>query len=366
MVAPVPPKLAVDNDMIKPKRTPLYGRHVDAGGKIVEFAGYEMPVQYSSVIAEAKAVRESVGMFDVSHMARLTLTGTAVSEMLEWVTTNDIAKLSNGGGQYSLLPNPVGGVVDDIIVYRIDSEHFELVVNAANHAKDVAWLRELFGLKVHMTDRTEETAMIAVQGPRAAKILPMFADLPLFGTMHGRFAGVNVFAARSGYTGEDGFELVCEASEANALWNGLLAAGVLPCGLAARDTLRVEAGLPLYGHELTDETSPIASGLGWVVGKHKSFVGSEAVKVAREEGTPRRLLGIKLGSKRLMSPGMKVFVEGAEVGEVTSGVYSPVLETGIGFAYIDTGTKLGTAATVEIRGQQEPATITGKRFLKPA
>jgi aminomethyltransferase len=347
-----------------PKRTPLYGRHVDAGGKIVEFAGYEMPVQYASVIAEAKSVRENVGMFDVSHMARLSLTGTAVSEMLEWVTTNDITRLSDGGGQYSLLPNPVGGVVDDIIVYQITPEHFELVVNAANHAKDVAWLRELFGLKVQIHDHTAETAMIAVQGPRAAKILPMFADLPLFGTMKGRFSGVDVFAARSGYTGEDGFELVCPASEANALWNGLLAAGVTPCGLASRDTLRVEAGLPLYGHELTDETSPIAAGLGWVVGKTKSFVGSEAVKVARAEGTPRKLVGIKLKSKRVMAPGMKVFADGVEIGEVTSGVYSPVLERGIGFAYADSATKIGTEIAVEMRGQMEPGEISGKRFLK--
>jgi aminomethyltransferase len=352
-------------------RTPLYAKHVEAGGRMVPFAGYDMPVQYASVIAEAKAVREGVGMFDVSHMARLTFKGDGVLEFLEHVTTNDVAKLQDGAGQYSLLPNDEGGLVDDIIVYRISTTELRMVVNASNHQKDVAWLQTQNRFGVEITDQTAETAMIAVQGPTATELLATSSDAaeairnaPAFGIVNGTIAGVPCFAARSGYTGEDGYELICAAADAERLWQALLDLGVKACGLASRDTLRVEAGLPLYGHELGDDLSPIAAGLGWVISKTKTFIGSERINQARSEGTPRKLQGVRLDSKRLLTPEMKVYVEGREVGEITSGVYSPLLDRGIAFAFVDGDIALSTPCTVEVRGKQEPATIVGKRFFK--
>jgi aminomethyltransferase len=352
-------------------RTPLYDEHVKLGGRIVPFAGYEMPVQYTSIIAESKAVRESAGMFDVSHMARLTLKGADVLKFLERVTVNDVAKLPDGQGQYSFLPNEQGGVVDDIIVYRISETEYRMVVNASNHQKDVAWLNQQNSDGVEITDQTAETCMIAVQGPQATAILAGMSSqpealnaAPTFGIVECRIAGIDVFAARSGYTGEDGFELICAASDGPALWNALLAAGVTACGLGSRDTLRVEAGLPLYGHELTDELNPISAGLGWVISKTKPFIGSEPINEARANGTPRKLQGVVLEAKRLLTPDMKVFVEGKEVGAVSSGVVSPTLDKAIAFAFIDKDVKLNTPCTIEIRGRQEPGMIVSKRFLK--
>ncbi|AIE83623.1 glycine cleavage system aminomethyltransferase GcvT [Fimbriimonas ginsengisoli] len=351
-------------------RTPLYDKHVEAGGRMVPFAGYSMPVQYASIIAESKAVREGAGMFDVSHMARLTLRGDKVLQFLERVTSNDVAKLQDGAGQYSLLPNEQGGTVDDIIVYRISDTEFRMVVNADNHAKDVAWLRAHNEEGVEITDQTDETAMIAVQGPTAVETLAGISDVPdllrtapAFGIVEGRIGGVQCFSARSGYTGEDGYELICAASDATRLWDALLAAGVAACGLGARDTLRVEAGLPLYGHELRDDVSPIAAGLGWVISKTKSFIGSDPVNAARANGTPRKLLGVRLETKRLITPGMKVLVDGREVGEVTSGVVSPLLDRGIAFALIDSSLKPEVPCAIDVRGKQEPGTIVNKRFF---
>ncbi|HRF60385.1 MAG TPA: glycine cleavage system aminomethyltransferase GcvT [Fimbriimonadaceae bacterium] len=352
-------------------RTPLHAAHVRAGGKMVEFAGYEMPVQYAGIIAETKAVREHVGMFDVSHMARLTFTGPHTLEFLEWITTNDVSKLVDRTGQYSLLPNPDGGCVDDIIVYRISGEEFRMVVNAANHAKDVTWIRSRNTFEVAIEDTTDRTSMIAVQGPQALATLSALspdgaalAAAPAFGVVETTFGGVGCFAARSGYTGEDGFELICANADAERLWDALLAAGVAPCGLGSRDALRVEAGLPLYGHELGDTMSPIAAGLGWVVSKTKSFIGSEPIQAAREQGTPTKLQGVRLDSKRLPMIGMKVFVEGREVGEVSSGVFSPTLECGIAFAFLASDVAQGTPCGLEIRGKLEPGTVVNKRFLK--
>lgn len=351
-------------------RTPLYDAHVKAGGRMVPFAGYDMPVQYSSIINESRAVREGAGMFDVSHMARLTLRGERVLEFLEHVTTNDVAKLTDGNGQYSLLPNAQGGLVDDIIVYRIHPTEYRMVVNASNHAKDVAWLNEQNTFGVEITDQTDETAMIAVQGPNATEILAGMSDAPdalksapFFGIVEATIGGVPCFAPRSGYTGEDGYELICAAADAEKLWNALLEAGVAACGLGSRDTLRVEAGLPLYGHELSDDLSPIAAGLGWVIGKTKSFIGSDLINEARKNGTPRKLQGVRLESKRLITPGMKVFVDGREVGEVTSGVVSPLLDRGVAFALVDRDVALETPCTIEVRGKHEPGVVVNKRFF---
>ncbi|MCX7798726.1 MAG: glycine cleavage system aminomethyltransferase GcvT [Fimbriimonadales bacterium] len=352
-------------------RTPLFDRHVALGARIVPFAGYEMPVQYDSVIAESKAVREAVGMFDVSHMARLWLRGERALGFLEWMTANDVSKLADGKGQYSLLPNERGGTVDDIIVYRISPNAFRMVVNAANHTKDVEWLQAHNDRGVEIEDETDRTAMIAVQGPKALATLAALSDQPerfstsaLFDVLDARIAGVDCFAPRSGYTGEEGCELVCAAEDAGRLWDALLQAGVKPCGLGARDVLRVEAGLPLYGHELADDLSPIAAGLGWVISKTKEFLGCEPIRRAREEGTPTKLQGLRMAGRRLPTVGAKVFVQGREVGEVSSGVFSPTLDCGIAFAFVDASIPLDTPCEVELRGKREPATIVSKRFLR--
>lgn len=354
-------------------RTPLYNCHLEAGGRMVDFAGWEMPVQYASVIAEGKAVREHAGMFDVSHMARLALKGEKVFEYLEWITTNDVSKLEDGRGQYSILPNDQGGAVDDIIVYRLEPNKYAMVVNAANHDKDVAWMLKQNSFGVEIKDETNDTAMIAVQGPHAVGLLAQHSDkpeeilnAPAFGVVQAQIGGIDCFCARSGYTGEDGYELICHAEEAAELWHALLTMSVVPCGLASRDALRVEAGLPLYGHELGDDMSPIAAGLGWVVSKTKQFIGSSFYNEARTNGTAQKLQGIKLGSKRLITPGMPVFVDGSKVGEVSSGVYSPTLDCGIAFAFIDSSVKLETPCEIEVRGKMEPGTVVSKRFYKRA
>ena len=355
----------------EPQKTPLYDSHVAAGGKLVEFAGYSLPVQYSGVIAETKAVREGAGMFDVSHMARLRLTGERVIEFLEWITTNDVGSLVDGQGQYTLMTNATGGTVDDLIIYRIAEDDFGVVVNAANHEKDVAHMKAQNTFDVKIEDHTAETAMIAVQGPKAAEILKGLCSAPdlidqagLFGTLKAEFAGVECFAARSGYTGEDGFEIICSAEESTAVWDALIRAEVAPCGLGSRDVLRVEAGLPLYGHELNDELSPIAAGLGWVISKEKAFLGSEHVNKAREEGVPQKVQGIKLDGRRLPMPGSEIFVDGVSVGQVVSGVFSPTLGCGIAFALVSSTVKLKTPCEVDMRGKREPGTVVSKRFLK--
>lgn len=354
-------------------RTPLFDAHVALNARLVPFAGYEMPVQYASIIAESKAVREGAGMFDVSHMARLRMKGDRVVEFLEHVTSNDVANLTDGNGHYSLLPNAEGGCVDDIIVYRITENEFVMVVNASNHEKDVAWLKSQNTFGVEITDETDDTAMIAVQGPTAREIVKSLSDrpdeianAPMFGVVNCKIAGIDCFAPSSGYTGEDGFELICAASDATALWDALLAAGVAACGLGSRDTLRVEAGLPLYGHELSDDRSPMDAGLGWVISKTKSFVGSEHINKVREEGAKAKLLGVKLGAKRLIAIDADVRVGDQVVGKISSGVVSPLLDTGVAFAFVDPSCKIGTACQVELRGKWEDAEFVNKRFFKRA
>lgn len=351
--------------------TPLHSAHVKCGARMVEFAGYDLPVQYKSVIAESKAVREGAGMFDVSHMARLKMSGERIVEFLEFVTTNDVSKLMDGQGQYSMLPNASGGVVDDIIVYRLNESHFMMVVNASNHAKDVAHLNSQNRFDVGIVDETEQTAMIAVQGPKSVSILSGLSanangieSAGMFGVVETTIGGVSCFCARSGYTGEDGYELICAAGDAVQLWDVLVSAGVEPCGLGARDVLRVEAGLPLYGHELGDDMSPISAGLGWVISKTKEFLGSAEINQAREEGTPTKLQGFQLEGKRLPMPGMNVLVDGEVVGSICSGIYSPMLEKGIGFAFIRSDIKLGTPCHIDMRGKSEPGEIVSKRFYK--
>jgi aminomethyltransferase len=312
-------------------------------------------------------------MFDVSHMARLRFTGDRVIEFIEHITTNDVSKLSDRQGQYSLLPNAAGGLVDDIIVYRISSTEIRMVVNASNHAKDVAHIEALNTYGVEMADHTEATAMIAVQGPKAGELIAGLSDDPdainaagMFDVVNCSIGGVQCFAPRSGYTGEDGFELICPAADAPALWDALAAAGVKPCGLGSRDVLRVEAGLPLYGHELGEELSPLSAGLSWVISEDKSFVGSDHIAAARVNKTPHLLRGIQMDGRRIPAPGATVTVDGEEVGTVSSGVYSPLLEKGIAFAFLKRKIKIGFDCEVDIRGKKEPAKVSSRRFFKRA
>lgn len=357
------------SDLLK---TPLFDEHCELHAKMAEFAGYSMPIQYGGILAEAASVRESCGMFDVSHMARFRYRGNESLDFLQKVTSNDVSKLSDLSGQYSLLCNEAGGCIDDIIVYRITENEFLLVVNAANHQKDWDWMMNLKPDSVECLDETESTFMIAVQGPRAVDLIsslsenPAIKSLPMFGVAQISIFGFTIFAARSGYTGEDGMELIGARTHAKALWKVLMDHQVTPCGLAARDTLRVEAGLPLYGHELSDEQSPLCAGLGWAISKSKPFIGSDAINQVRTNGIPEKLVGVKLASKRLITPPAQIFVDGKLVGQISSGVISPLLDCGIGFAFVMPETQLDSPCQIDLRGKLEPAQIVSKRFLQKA
>lgn len=355
------------------KRTSLYDCHVALEGRLVPFAGYEMPVQYKGILAEATAVRNASGMFDVSHMARLTVTGEGALDFLQRLTSNDVATLAVGHGHYSLLTNPEGGTIDDIIISKVGPEEYRMVVNASNHEKDYAWLTKNQPPNVQIVDETDETVMIAVQGPEVVDLVARLSNVPLelkdlsaFGIQRAQVAGVDGWISRTGYTGEDGFELVCDQSGGETLWNALLESGVTPCGLGSRDTLRVEAGYPLYGHELAEDLSPIAAGLGWVISSSKSFSGSEPIAQARKLGTPTKLFGIRLDSKRMVPSETPVLIDGTIVGKVSSGVVSPVMKTAIALAFLDSSVKLHSSCQLDLRGKLENGTIVSKRFYKRA
>lgn len=353
-------------------KTPLHAAHLRHNAKMVDFAGWDMPVQYSGVIAESKAVREGAGMFDVSHMGRTWFRGERVIEFLELLTTNDISKLQDGGSQYSLLCYENGTCVDDIIVYRISNSVFRMVINASNREKDIAWMQSHNRYDVSLTDETFETAMVAVQGPKAVDIVNSLAerdisDTPRFTAVNADIAGAPAFAARTGYTGEDGFELILPSDHAIEVWDALVECGVAPCGLASRDVLRVEAGLPLYGHELSDQINPIEAGLGWVVSKTKEFIGSTPINAARSDGPTRKLVGVQMDSKIVPREGYRVLRNGHQIGTVSSGVFSPMLDRGIAFAFVNAGeSALDQPCEVEIRDKPHPAMVVSKRFMPKA
>jgi aminomethyltransferase len=361
------------------RRTPLYDEHVAAGARMVEFAGWAMPVQYRSILEEHQAVRRSAGLFDVSHMGEVEITGPGAEALCARLFTNDARVLVPGRAQYSMIPNEHGGVVDDIIVYRLAAERFLVCVNASNAAKDLAWIlaRPLDGATV--VDRSDETALIAVQGPAAVALVetisPGIASLPRFGCEERRAAGIDVVAARTGYTGEDGVELFCPAHAAVDLWRALAGAdgGATPCGLGARDTLRIEAALPLYGHELGEDISPYEAGLGWAVKLNRDdMVGRDALDRARAN-PPRRLVGL-LVDGGIAREGAPVFPHGAAepAGIVTSGTHSPTLGRAVAMALVARPAApplppgVQTAATadfeVEIRGKRRAASVTRLPF----
>lgn len=348
-------------------RTPLWQQHRDLDAKLVPFAGYSMPVQYpTGSTAEHRAVREAAGLFDVSHMGEFAVGGAGALDLVQHVTTNDVSRLDVGQAQYSLLPREDGTLLDDLLVYRRESG-FMLVVNAANRDKDLAWIRgfaDRFNATVE--DRSDDTALLALQGPSAEPILAPLAEPALSSLGYYRFAegaveGRPALISRTGYTGEDGFEIYVSAEDAGFLWQRLLAAGseygLLPAGLGARDSLRLEVGFALYGNDLDERRTPYEAGLGWTVKLDKGdFVGRDALRRMKEDGPRERLTGFRLAERGFPRPGYAVRVDGEPAGEVTSGVLSPTLGVGIGMAYLRAeSAKPGTAMEVVIRDRAVPA-----------
>jgi aminomethyltransferase len=356
-------------------KTPLHDWHQAHGGRLVEFAGWSMPVQYSTIADEHAAVRERVGLFDISHMGRLTFDGPGVLDWLERVTTNHVANLADLQIQYSLVANDAGGVIDDVLVYR-QPFAFLVVCNASNRKRVVDQFERMrAGAAGNFADRTLSTAMIAVQGPRALETLQPLFDQPLepvryYHLTMGRVLGnVTAVVSRTGYTGEDGFELIVGAGAAVTVWNALLEAGkphaILPCGLAARDTLRLEAAMALYGHELTDSIDPYSAGLGWAVKLDKGdFVGRDALRAFKDH-PPRRRIGLVLDGKRIARQGSAVLSGGRRVGEVTSGTFAPTLQVSLAIALVEPAAAGSPESLkVDIRGHHEVARVVKLPFYK--
>jgi aminomethyltransferase len=355
------------------KQTPLNELHRELGARLVDFAGWEMPVQYSGVIEEVRAVRETAGLFDVSHMGEFVIEGPGALAWLNGVTTNDVARLRPGRAQYSLLCAENGGILDDILLYQLADERYLMVVNASNTDSDRAWLEQHRVAGVTIDDISDETALIAVQGPGAAALVGALTQVDLdslrrFGFAEGAVAGVECLIARTGYTGEDGFELFTWQEPA-PLWRALLEAGraaVKPCGLGARDVLRLEAGNVLYGHEIGPEVNPLVAGLGWVVKLGKGpFIGSEAIAAVAEAGPPYRLIGLEMESRAIPRQGYAIICKNEVVGEITSGTFSPTLGRPIGLGYVPAAlAEPGTALAVDVRGRQEPAKVVELPFYR--
>jgi aminomethyltransferase len=341
---------------------------------MVPFAGFEMPVQYPlGITAEHRAVREQVGLFDVSHMGELEVRGPDALALVQRVSVNDASRLSVGQAQYSAMCLPHGGIVDDLLVYRYE-DHYMLVVNASNHDKDLAWVMDAARkLDVDVLDRSDEVALLAVQGPAAREVVRGLADLDVDEIGYYRFrpgsvAGVQGTISATGYTGEDGFELYVSASDAVRLWNALLEAGrdhgIAPAGLGARDSLRLEMGYPLYGNDLDEEHTPLEAGLGWLTKLEKGdFIGRDALVAQKQSGLERRLVGFVLGERGFPRPGYALRSEGRDVGVVTSGTVSPSLGEGIGMAYVPTAlAEPGTAVELDLRGKLARARVVRPPF----
>jgi len=333
---------------------------------MVPFGGWDMPVQYANLMLEHHAVRENVGMFDVSHMGEFRIVGPGALEFLQFVTTNDLSKLQVGRAQYNLLPNAQGGLVDDIYLYRTGELEYLMVVNASNIAKDFAHLERLkAGFEVVLEDVSQDYALLAVQGPKAEETLQPFSSVDLSSkkkndVWNGELFGRKVRMARTGYTGEDGFEIFCAPNDVHALWNALLEHGVTPCGLGARDTLRLEAGFPLYGHEFSDDINPLETHMAWAVKTGKDFYGKAALL---ERPLERRLVGLELEGRGIAREGHRVTLGGRDIGQVSSGTMSPTLKKGIALAFLEQNIEMGSRVQVEIRGVGVDARVVAPVFL---
>ena len=345
------------------KRTPLYQRHVAVGGKIVPFAGFEMPVQYQTgIIAEHTAVRQTAGLFDVSHMGEFIVRGPQALDLVQYVTVNDASKIEVGQAQYSAMCLESGGIIDDLLIYRF-ADRFMLVVNAANRAKDLEWIRQHADtFDVELEDASEVTALIALQGPAAREILqpltkPDVNSIEYYRFSEGEVANVPAVISGTGYTGEDGFELYTAAEDASKVWDALLSAGssdgLIPAGLGARDSLRLEMGYSLYGNDLDENHTTLESGLGWITKLDKDdFVGRNALIEQKENGVTRRLVGMKLEGRAFPRPGYPIVSNGEAVGQITSGTMSPSLGVGIALGYVPSEmAKIDTVLQIDIRGR---------------
>jgi aminomethyltransferase len=358
-------------------KTPLYERHRALGARVVEFGGWLMPVQYSTIVEEHHAVRRGVGLFDISHMGRVTFDGPDALDWIEHVTTNHAARLKVNQVQYSLMANGGGGLIDDVLVYRVEYA-YAVVCNAANRSAVLAQFeRHREARTARLTDRTGDTAMIAVQGPAALGTVQPLFDAPLAPLKYYHFAmgrvlgDVNAIVSRTGYTGEDGFELIVGAAAAERVWDALTESGrphgLLPCGLGARDTLRFEAAMPLYGHELNEATNPYAAGLGWAVKLDKGdFVGRDALTEFKARPGQIRV-GLRLEGKRIARQGAEVFHDGRPAGLVTSGTFSPTLEQSLAMAMVDPESAApGLPLSIDVRGRHEPARVVPLPFYRRA
>jgi len=358
------------------KRTPLYEAHVSIGGRMVEFAGWEMPVQYSGHVQEHTAVREAAGLFDVSHMGEIEIRGTDALALVQRVTTNDASKLQDNQVQYSTMTNEAGGVIDDLLVYRLNADYFLLVVNAGVVDSDFKWIKEhTDGLTVETHNTSPAFALLALQGPRAERILQELTDhmldrIPYYWSQRVLVDGVDCRVSRTGYTGEDGFEILCDAGEARHLWNRLLVTGsdrgLIPCGLAARNTLRLEAAYRLYGHDMDQTTTPLEAGLGWVVKLAKGdFIGRAALLKQKGDGLKRKLVGFEALDRAPARDGYPVLIGEREVGVVASGSPAPTLKKNIGLAYLPIEhAAVGSEFFVSIRGRNVPARVVETPFYK--
>lgn len=359
------------------KRTKFYNIHNKLGAKIVEFAGYEMPIQYSSIIAEHKAVRNSVGVFDVSHMGEVFVSGDKALNFVQHITVNDASKLIPGRVQYSAVCYPDGGIVDDLLVYRLDENEFMLVINASNIEKDFKWMNDNNKFNVKLENLSDEYSLLAVQGPNSKDVLKKITDADLEPVEYYHFikaevAGVEMNLSRTGYTGELGYELYFKGDEklAENVWKKIFEAGkefdIQPVGLAARDTLRLEMGFCLYGNDIDQTTNPLEAGLGWITKLNKeNFIGKEALLKIKSEGLNRKLSAMISEEKAFPRHGYDININGKKIGQVTSGTVSPVLEKPIALGYLETDyTKEGNSVNILIRGKKISATVVKLPFVK--
>ena len=358
------------------KNTALTDKHVQLGAKMVPFAGYNMPVQYAGINVEHETVRKGVGVFDVSHMGEFILKGEKALDLIQRVISNDASKLYDGKVQYSCLPNEDGGIVDDLLVYRIDEKTYMLVVNASNIEKDWNWISKFNTEGVDMKDISERTALLAIQGPKAADALQSLTDIDL-GSMEyytfkkGNFAGIdNVLLSATGYTGAGGFEIYVDNKDAEKLWNAVFEAGaafgIKPIGLGARDTLRLEMGFCLYGNDIDDATSPLEAGLGWVTKFSKDFTNSAALQQQKQDGTKRKLVGFEMIDRGIPRHDYEIVdADGNTIGKVTSGTQSPSLQKAIGMGYVNNEfAKEGSEIFINIRDNKVKAKVVKPPFYK--
>jgi aminomethyltransferase len=338
------------------QRTPLHGRHVALGARLVPFAGWEMPVQYEGVIPEHRAVRTDCGVFDVSHMGEIEVEGPHARDLLQSLLSNDVDRLEPGDAQYTLLTNERGGIVDDLIAYRLEPHRYLLIVNASNREADYAWIKEREIRGSEVTDTSDDCALLAVQGPRALERLGLPPAKPFTWAM-GEIDGIEVMVNRTGYTGEEGCELLVMPDDAERLWDAVLERGATPCGLGARDTLRLEVCYPLHGNDITTETDAVSAGLGWVCALDKEFTGVAELRRIKEQGPEQRLAAFVMEERAVPRQGMPI-VEG---GTVTSGSHSPMLDAGIGLGYVPAElAQPEIEITVDVRGRHRRARVVKK------